>query len=241
MYCRKCGNKMEEGDRFCGKCGADQTENVEVVGAVEVEEEKPVEAVEAKEELEVEEIKTAYGVDGEKIKDTAKDVGNKAKDLVDKGVKYFKGLHRNNQIIIGVLVAVLLMFFVSAVYGGAFSGGGKNNSPEAAVKSLMTAIHKGDAKGVLKVIPPSELYEIREDAGYDDDLLHGMVERGIGEINNELISTLGNDWLKDLKILGTKQYSDSEFGVNVGMYGDINEVIVYKIDGKYYVDLDSMY
>jgi len=246
MYCRKCGNKMEEGDRFCGKCGADQTEKVEEAKeekTVEVVEEKPVED---KEELEVEEInfsevKTAYGVDGEKIKDTAKDVGNKAKDLVDKGVKYFKGLHRNNQIIIGVLVAVLLMFFVSAVYGGDFSRGGKNNSPEAAVKSMFTSIYKGDAKGLLKVISPSELYEIREEAGYDADLIHGMVEMGIGVISNELSSTLGNDWLKDLKILGTKQYSDSEFGVNVGMYGDITEVLVYKIDGKYYVDLDSMY
>lgn len=27
MYCRKCGNKLPEGARFCGACGAEQKQN----------------------------------------------------------------------------------------------------------------------------------------------------------------------------------------------------------------------
>lgn len=230
MYCRKCGNKMEEGDRFCGKCGADQAEKVEKVETVEAEPVEVLEAVEAK-----------PVVDTKAVQAGANDFVKKAKELLDKGITYVKGMERNHQIIAGVLVAVLLMFFVSAIYGGALSGGGKNKTPEAAVKSMFTSIYKGDAKGLLKVIPPNDLYDIREEAGFDDEAIYEMMEYGMTGISNEMSAALGKDWLKKIEILGTRQYSDSEFGVNVGMYGGSTEIYVYKIDGKYYVDLDSMY
>lgn len=229
---------MEEGDRFCGKCGADQTENVEVV------EEKPVEDVEAKEELEVEEInfsevKTAYGVDSEKIKDTAKDLGNKVKDLIDKGVKYYKGLHKNNQIIIGVLVAVLLMFAVSGIY----SGGGKvsQSTPQGAAKSFMTAIAKGDVKGVQKLIPPDELLGIREMAGFNQEFIDEQLGEALRTVALEGETEMGKNWHTKLKYGDAVENYEGNYTVPIELENDVIYLKVFRIDGKYYVDFNSIF
>ena len=235
MYCRNCGNQFKETDKFCGKCGT----AVEAIEAVEA-----VEAVEDKEELEVEEInysevKTAYGVDGEKIKDTAKDVGNKVKDLVDKGVKYYKGLHRNNQIIIGVLVAVLLMFVVSGIY----SGGGKvsQSTPQGAAKSFMTAIAKGDVRGIQKLIPPDELLDIREMAGFNQEFIDEQLGEALRTVAIEGETEMGKNWHTKLKYGDAVENYEGNYTVPIELENDVIYIEVFRIDGKYYVDFNSIF
>ena len=124
--CKQCGAQLNDGVKFCNKCGtpveAAQSTGADVVNGFNAS------------EL------------GDKVGDVANGVASKGKELFDDNIKGFKNKDRNSQIkIIAVIAAVVVVLAGCLLW--------TKSAPKRAAKKYLKAVEKMDTDKMEKMLP----------------------------------------------------------------------------------------
>ena len=216
MYCSKCGTYMNDDDKFCPNCGtgADGQAPAAVVSGP-----KPVSA-------------------------PRKKLSNKA--------------------LIGIL-AVAAAVVIAVVLILIFTLGG-SNSPEGVLKKFVNAMANSDLQGMLDCsVPDDVLAYVLQDEGMSRSEFQRQLKNTQSEIDSyrkeygyypssydiTVVKSheLSRDDLEDLNAYYNQNYKTGKYYISEARevtirltsgYGGTEEVVVFKVNGKWYVSLQDV-
>ena len=155
----------------------------------------------------------------------------------------YKANVANKYIGIGVVVlaALLLIFFVSNIFGGY-----SNRTPEKAVNSMFKAVSKQNYKEFVSLVSGGDIDDIIDEYidefGYDylDDVtkreIKKMIEDQIEELDEELEYEFGKNWHEKIKVVNVDE-NDGYAEVTVEIDGEEETMNLYEDHGKWYLDI----
>lgn len=164
MFCRHCGNALEEQSKFCGHCGKSVAAEPAAV---------PVAPSAAPANAADTETHATYTPQAA----PAPQAGSYP--TVTAASSPVKKEYRKAMIFGGVAVAIALIIALLQMIGG---GGGSQSSPEAAVKGFIKAAGKHDIKAIMKYVPLDE-----RPSGEALDYFKEMIEQQMKESDLKIV------------------------------------------------------
>ncbi len=234
MFCSKCGNKNEDGAQFCSNCGA-PIEKINVVEHPQVEhpqvENPQVENPQVEHPQVVQPQAQPQAVQPQSTQPQYQSY----QPIPPTTTTPNKNLSKYIGIGAVALVAILLIVFVSSLFGGY-----SNKTPEKATLSFFKAVSKQDIDEVMNLMEKDTLEAMIELSGSSKKEFKEMLEEGLSGVDEEGEDEYGKNWHKKVKVVDVDE-EDGYAEVTVEIGDDEETMYLYESKGKWYINFYDMF